>query len=79
MLLASDQVARDDVYETFLRRANRYFPEESVRSWSRVDRLIFNHLMGKLIHCYGYAAISDAMLQQCSVDMNEAVRRFAGG
>ncbi len=79
MFPANDYVSRDETHETFIRRANRYFPKESVKSWSRVDRLIFNHLMGKLIHRYGYAAISDAMLKQCSVDMDEAVRRFAGG
>lgn len=79
MFPVGERLPLDEAYEEFIRRARRYFPEESVKSWSKVDRLIFNHLMGKLIHRHGYAAISDDMLRQCSEDMAQAVSRFAGG
>jgi len=68
-------VASDETHDQFIQRANRVFPAESVRAWSRVERAVFNHLMAKLIHRNTYSSISDAMLHECRDDMTEIVRR----
>jgi hypothetical protein len=71
-------VSYDETHEQFIQRANRVFPAESVRAWSRIERAVFNHLMAKLIHRNSYRAISDAMLEECREDMTEIVRRCSG-
>lgn len=69
----------DETHEQFVRRASGFFPAERVRNWSRIERAVFNHLMGQLIHQHSYAAITDTMLSQCRDDMQEIVRRCSAG
>lgn len=78
MPFENDDIHRDETHEQFVQRASRVFPKRCVRAWSRVERGVFNHLMGRLIHRYSYASITDAMLHQCRNDMDEIVRRFGG-
>lgn len=68
-------VSSDETHEQFIQRANRVFPADCVRAWSRIERAVFNHLMAKLIHRNTYSAISDEMLEECRDDMVEIVRR----
>jgi hypothetical protein len=72
-------VSSDETHEQFIQRANRVFPADSVRAWSRVERAVFNHLMAKLIHRNTYGAISNAMLHECRDDMTEIVSRCRCG
>ena len=65
----------DETHEQFIRRASGFFPEDRVRDWSRIERAVFNQLMGRLIHEHSYASITDAMLTRCRDDMHEIVRR----
>ncbi|PKO89651.1 MAG: hypothetical protein CVU18_03300 [Betaproteobacteria bacterium HGW-Betaproteobacteria-12] len=69
----------DETHEQFVRRASGIFPVERVRNWSRIERAVFNHLMGHLIHEHSYASITDAMLARCRDDMCEIVRRCQPG
>lgn len=71
-------VSLDETHEQFIQRANRAFPADYVRSWSRIERAVFNHLMGRLITRNTYSSISNAMLQECREDMTEIVRRCGG-
>lgn len=71
-------VSFDETHEQFIQRANRVFPADRVRVWSRVERAVFNHLMAKLIHRNSYASISNAMLEACHDDMTEIVKRCGG-
>jgi hypothetical protein len=75
MLSEMNGVSSNETHEQFIQRANRVFPADSVRVWSRVERAVFNHLMAKLIHRNTYGSISNAMLQECRDDMTEIVRR----
>ena len=68
-------VYSDETHEQFIQRANRVFPADCVRAWSRIERAVFNHLMAKLIHQNTYSAISDEMLEECRDDMTEIVSR----
>lgn len=68
-------VSSDETHEQFIQRANRVFPADWVRAWSRIERAVFNHLMAKLIHRNTYSAISDEMLEECRDDMVEIVSR----
>ena len=68
-------VSSDETHEQFIQRANRVFPADCVRAWSRIERAVFNHLMAKLIHRNTYSAISDEMLEEGRDDMVEIVRR----
>lgn len=70
-------VASSETHEQFLQRASGIFPIERVENWSRVERAVFNQLMGKLIHQKSYAAITDTMLQQCRDEMTKIVSRYA--
>lgn len=72
-------VYSDETHEQFIQRANRVFPADCVRAWSRIERAVFNHLMAKLIHRNTYSAISDEMLEECRDDMVEIVRRCGEG
>jgi hypothetical protein len=72
-------VSSDETHDQFIQRANRVFPADSVRVWSRIERAVFNHLMAKLIHRNTYSSISNAMLQECRDDMTEIVRRCGDG
>ena len=69
-------VCSDETHEQFIQRANRVFPADYVRAWSRIERAVFNHLMAKLIHQNSYKSISHGMLEECRDDMTEIVRRF---
>lgn len=66
----------DETHEHFVKRAGDVFPVSYVRSWSRVERAVFNHLVAQLINNYRYAAITNEMLRRCRDDMEEIVRRL---
>jgi hypothetical protein len=68
-------VSSDETHEQFIQRAKRVFPADCVRAWSRIERVVFNHLMAKLIHRNSYSSISNVMLQECQEDMTEIVKR----
>lgn len=68
-------VSFDETHEQFIQRANRVFPADCVRAWSRIERAVFNHLMARLIHRNTYSSISNAMLEECREDMTEIVSR----
>ncbi len=69
----------DETHDQFVRRASQVFPVERVSHWSRVERAVFNQLMGNLILRRSYGEITDAMLIQCRDDMQEIVRRCSSG
>jgi len=75
MLSEMNGLSSNETHEQFIQRANRVFPADSVRVWSRVERAVFNHLMAQLIHRNTYASISNAMLEACRDDMTEIVSR----
>lgn len=64
-----------ETHEQFLQRVSKFFPVDSSLDWSRLERAIFNNLMSKLIFRYGYAEISDAMLQTTLDQMQKIVHR----
>lgn len=66
----------DETHEQFIKRASDVFPASHVRSWSRIERAVFNHLVAQLIHKSRYASITNEMLRQCRDDMEEIVRRL---
>ncbi len=63
-------------HEQFVQRASRVFPSDSVRAWGRLERIVFNHLMGQLIRHRRYCEISNEMLYACRDDMNDVVHRL---
>lgn len=67
-----------ETHEQFIQRANRVFPVDCAKTWSRVERAVFNHLLGRMIHLHGYGAITDTMLHQSRDDMARIVRRCSG-
>lgn len=64
-----------ETHEKFLQRVSKFFPVDSSLAWSRLERAVFNNLMSKLIFRYGYAEISDAMLQTTREQMQTILRR----
>lgn len=68
-----------ETHEQFVQRASRVFSEEKARTWSRIERAVFNHLLGRLIIQHGYDSISTQMLEESRDDMNKFVRKLAGG
>lgn len=64
-----------ETHEQFLNRVGKFFPVDSSLEWSRLERAIFNNLMSKLIFRYGYAEISDEMLQTTLEQMQMIVGR----
>lgn len=68
-----------ETHEQFIQRANRVFPVDRAEHWSRVERAVFNHLLGRMIHEHGYGAITDSMLNQSRDDMARIVRRCTTG
>lgn len=69
-------VSSTETHEQFMQRASRIFPADYVRSWSRVERGVFNYLLGPMVHKFSYGAITDAMLLQCRDQMTEIVERL---
>ncbi|MDP2880570.1 MAG: hypothetical protein Q8N89_03200 [Azonexus sp.] len=67
-----------ETHEQFVQRASRVFPEHGVRAWSRIERAVFNHLLGRLIIQHGYDAISDQMLEESRENMNKFIGQLAG-
>ncbi len=65
-----------ETHEQFVQRVGQVFPAERARSWSRIERAVFNHLLGRLISRHSYETISDSMLDECREDMDDIVRRF---
>jgi hypothetical protein len=63
-------------HDQFVQRAGGVFQSDSVRSWTRIERAVFNHLMGQLIRRHSYEEISNAMLYNCREDMNDIVHRL---
>lgn len=64
-----------ETHDQFVQRANHVFPTERAKTWSRIERAVFNHLMGRLIHQHSYSSITNTMLSQCRDDMYQIVRR----
>jgi hypothetical protein len=62
-----------DIHEEFLKRAARVFPVEASRGWSKLERAVFNVLIGELIYQHGYKHISDEMLAQACAEMSRIV------
>lgn len=69
-------IHRNETHEQFIQRASRVFPADSVRSWSRIERAVFNRLLEPLIHRFDYCSITEDMLLQARDDMVEIVRRL---
>lgn len=42
-------------HEQFVQRASRVFLSDSVRTWSRIERAVFNHLTGLLVRQRSYS------------------------
>lgn len=68
-----------ETHEQFIQRASSVFPEDGVRTWSRIERAVFNHLLGRLIHQHSYDSISNQMLQESRDNMEKIVQRCVGG
>ena len=62
-------------HDQFVMRALRVFPADEADKWSRLQRGLFNSLMGKLIFEHGYAGISEQMLEDVRRQMQDAVQR----
>lgn len=67
-----------ETHEEFVQRVSHVFPEDRVRTWSRIERGVFNHLMSQLIHKHSYGSISNEMLYQCHDKLLETVQNFKG-
>ena len=63
----------DNAVDLFILRAYEVFPPEWLRSLSRIERAVFNVLIGRLIHKNGYAATTDQMLRELRADMEKIV------
>lgn len=74
----SNDIHREETRDQFIQRAGALFPPERVRSWSRIERTVFNHLFAQLMQHHSYALISNQMLQDSRADMEEIVRRCSG-
>lgn len=74
MATEMDGACFHETHEQFVQRASRVFPEEGVRAWSRIERAVFNHLLGHLIVQHGYDSISNQMLEESRDNMNKFVR-----
>jgi hypothetical protein len=72
------EIQADETHKQFVERASRIFPESQANDWTRIERAVFNHLMAQLIYRYGYARISDQMLQQVQNEMIGIVKRLTG-
>lgn len=62
-------------HEQFVERALHVFPADEAEKWSRLQRGLFNSLMGKLIFEHGYCGITERMLIEVRDQMQAAVRR----
>lgn len=71
-------VDRQETHDEFVQRVSNVFSEDQVSTWSRIERGVFNHLMGQLIHKHSYGSISNEMLYQCHDKLLEAIRNFKG-
>lgn len=65
-----------ETHEQFLQRASQVFPVNATNAWTAFERAVFNNLMANLIFRYGYAEISNEMLQAAFEQMQDIVRRF---
>ena len=63
-------------HDQFVMRALRVFPADEADNWSRLERGLFNSLMGKLIFTHGYGGITEQMLIEVRDQMQAAVRRW---
>lgn len=75
--IPTTEIHGTETHEQFVQRASRIFPSDYVRSWSRVERAVFNYLLGPMIHQFSYSAITDAMLEQCRNDMTKILSRLS--
>lgn len=67
----------NETHEQFLQRVSKVFPVASAGAWSRIERLVFNQLMSRLIFKHGYGSISNAMLNECRDEMRQVIQRYA--
>lgn len=63
----------DNAVDLFILRAYDVFPPEWLRSLSRIERSVFNVLIGRLIHRNGYAETTNQMLRELRADMEKIV------
>jgi hypothetical protein len=68
--------ATQESHDQFVERAMRIFPAEEADKWSRLERALFNSLMGKLIFAHGYGGITESMLIEVRQRMQAAVRHY---
>lgn len=78
MYSAMPDIHLDETHEAFVRRAYLFFPIDCVRAWSRFERAVFNYLMSQMIYQHGYSAITDAMLNECRINMEQMIQRCGG-
>lgn len=55
--------------EQFLQRAGRIFDVGQAARWTRLQKAVFNKLIGDLVYCHGYSRISDEMLKAAKANM----------
>lgn len=65
-----------ETHEEFVERASRVFPVDNVRTWSRIERAVFNHLLGRMISKHGYGSISNQMLEESRDSMKQVVHQL---
>lgn len=68
-----------ETHEQFVQRASRVFQEDGFRAWSRIERAVFNHLLGRLINEHGYDSISNRMLEESRDNMDKFLRELGCG
>lgn len=68
-----------ETHDQFVQRVSKAFPPEHVGAWSRLERLVFNQLMSRLIFKYGYGSISNGMLSDCRDEMRKVVHDCQNG
>lgn len=73
MLADRNYLHLDNAVDLFILRAYDVFTPEWLRSLSRIERAVFNVLLGRLIHKNGYAATTDQMLRELRADMEKIV------
>lgn len=69
-------ISSNETHEQFMQRASRIFPADDVRSWSRVERGVFNYLLAPIVHKCSYSSITDEMLLQCRDEMARIIQRL---
>lgn len=75
---ARHSAVRNNTHEKFVRSAGGATPEDQISAWSRVERRVFNHLIGHLPRRRCHVSNSNEMPYQCHGEMLESILRFRG-